>query len=429
MRRVQQSWWPLGPASVLAPAATIVVVVLAMTWPMVGWPYPLWVQTSAQFHQQFTWAGLIAGTAACWYATVLHARDRIWVQPRAPRSGASVATRHLTTLVGWFVGAYLAALVPLVASTVFAGGIGSPDMLVMLSGVLAMVAATALGYALGTVVPSAAMVPIVAAGFYALLVAGSAAGESYAAVAPVLYLEPELGQHESLPLVVFRIALFVAVTVAAVGLAGRSLPGRSLPGGPSRPWRTIADVVAYAAIPAALIVISLTRQPVVFTADTPQPASCTERRDIRYCVHHDNRPRLAELVRTVDPLIARFGTKPANLDQVWDQALTLRPIDVDIAHGLEVAWLNPDGTIDTQVATAVAGLYACTTPGTQHTEKDIEKLTQTAADISDFLSTGTPAGTLSGLSGHDVQQWIARHQKQLQTCTLTPDQLPSTQAR
>jgi hypothetical protein len=187
--------------------------------------------------------------------------------------------------------------------------------------------------------------------------------------------------------------------------------------------------VAYAAIPATLIVVSLTGQPVVFTADAPQPASCIERRDIHYCVHPDNHPRLTELVRTVDPLIARFGTKPANLDQIWDQALALRPIDVDIARGLEVAWLNPDGTIHTQVATTIAGLYACTTPGTQRTEKDIEKLTQVAADISDFLSTGTPGGTLSGMSGPDVQQWIAQHQKQLHTCTLTPDQLPSTQAR
>lgn len=68
-----------------------------------------------------------------------------------------------------------------------------------MTGVLAMVAATALGYALGTVVPSAVMVPLVAVGCYALLVAGSAGGERLAAVAPVLYLEPELGQRESAP--------------------------------------------------------------------------------------------------------------------------------------------------------------------------------------------------------------------------------------
>ncbi len=80
-RRVRGWWWPLGPAVVVVPAGVIVVVVLVMTWPMLGWPYPLWVQTSAEFHQQFTWAGLVAGTAACWYAIQFHPRDRIWVQP------------------------------------------------------------------------------------------------------------------------------------------------------------------------------------------------------------------------------------------------------------------------------------------------------------------------------------------------------------
>lgn len=423
------TWWPLGPASVLVPSAAIIVVVLAMTWPMLVWPYPLWVQTSAQFHQQFTWAGLIAGTSACWCATVLHPKNRIWMQPRAPRSGVPAVVRHLTALVGWFVCAYLVALLPLVVSTVLAGGIGAPDPLAMFSGVLAMVAATALGYALGTVVPSATMVPVVAAGFYALLVAGHAGGERYATVAPVLYLEPELGQRESLPLLVFRTALFVAITAAAVGLAGKSLNRTA--NGTTQPWRTIVDIAAYVAIPIALITLSLFRQPVVFTTDDDPSAACTERRGIHYCVHADNQPRLAELVYTVDPVIARFGTKPANVDQVWDQALTFHPIDASLARHLEVAWLNPDGTIQTQVADTIAGVYACAfaTPANRQSEEDTERITQVAIDISDYLSTGRPVGTLTGMSVSEVRQWLTQHQPQLHTCTLTPDQLPHAQAR
>lgn len=45
------------------------------------------------------------------------------------------------------VGAYLLTLVPLVVSTLVMGGIGAPDPLVMMSGVLAMIAAVTLGYA------------------------------------------------------------------------------------------------------------------------------------------------------------------------------------------------------------------------------------------------------------------------------------------
>ena len=427
-QRLRESWWPLGPAWVVVPATAIVVVVLVRTWPMLDWPYPLWVQTSAQFHQQFTWAGLIAGASACWYATVLHAKERIWAQPGAPRVGMPVVTRHLTVLVGWLVGAYLVALLPL--STVIADGIGAPDPLVMLSGVLAMVAAVALGYGLGAVVPSVVIVPIVALGFYGLLVAGVAEGDHYATVAPVLDAEPELGQRESLPLLVFRIALFVAITAAAVGLAGKSLSRTAT--GTAQPWRKIADTAIHLAIPGMLIVVSLIRQPVVLTTDDQASATCTELREIRYCVHSDNRRRLAGLAHAIDSMIARFGTKPANLNQVWDYDLTRQPIDSDLAHGLEVAWLNPDGTIQTQVADTIAGVYACASAASADQERrpvDITRRTRIAADVSNYLSTGTPSDTFAAMSVAEVRQWITQHQEQLHTCTLTPDQLPQAQTR
>jgi hypothetical protein len=412
---------------VLIPAGGIVVVVLAMTWPMLGWPYPLWVRVSAEFHQQFTWAGLIAGTASCWYATVLHARDRIWNQPGAARLGGPAVTRNLTLLTGWFVGSYVLALVPLVVSTAVAGGVGTADPLAMLSGVVAMVAAVALGYALGTLMPSPAMVPIVAAGFYALLVAGNAGGERFAAVAPVLYFEPELGQRESLPLQLFRIAVFVAIGIAAVGLAARALYRRA--SGTAQPWRTIGDVATYLAVPVALIAVSLIRQPVVFTAAGEPTAACTDKRGIRYCVHPGNQPRLAALVDTVDPVIARYGTKPDNIDQIWDQALTFRPIDAHTADRLDVAWLHPDGTIQTDIASTVAGLYACSfaAPDVQErwTDDEREQITQVSADLTAYLSTGTPSGHFVSMPAPDIQRWIAQHQQRLQSCSLTPAEFPS----
>jgi len=428
-QRVRKSWWPLGPASLLMPAITIVVVTVATTGPMLRWPYPLWVQTSAQFHQQATWAGLIAGTSACWYATVLHPQDRIWAQPQAPRMGHLAVTYHLTTLIGWLVGAYLVALLPLVVSTVIAGGIGASDPLAMSSGVFAMVAAVAVGYTAGTVMPSKVTVPIVAAGFYALLVIGSAGGERYATVTPALYREPELGQRESLPLQVFRIALFILITAAAASLAGKSLNRTAT--STTQLWPRIIDVGTHALAPIALVAISLIHPPVVFATDNQPASSCTKQHAIRYCVHANNQPRLADLVRAVDPIIVRFGTKPDNLDQIWDQALTLHPINADLAHSLDIVWLNPDGTIQTQVAATIAGIHACShiASDDRRSEKDIERLTQATTDISNYLTTGTAVGTLSAMPAADIQQWIAEHQQQLHTCTLTPDQLPDTQTR
>ena len=408
-------WWPLGPHSVVVPAVAIIAVVVGMTWARFGWPYPLWAQTSAQFHQQFAFAGMIAGTAACWYATVLHAKHRIWMRPGAPRLGAQAVNHHLPVLVGWFVGAYLVAMTPLVVSTLITGGLGQPDPLVMLSGPLAMVAAVALGYALGTVAPAVATIPVVAIGFYALLVTGNVIGEPMAAVAPVLWYEPQLGERESLPLLVFRIALFVSVAVAAFALATRAMTR-------VRVWRSLVDVALCLSVPALLVTVSLLRPPVVYTAEKPA-SSCAERREIRYCVHVEHAPRLDELVRRVDPVIARFGTKPDNIDEVWDQALTHdRQVD---SERIDVVWLQPDGTMNPGTAATAAGLYACDWQGgpTDLQERHLD----IAWDITHYLETGIADESLASMSVAEVQRWLAQHQKQLHSCTLTEDQLPRAQ--
>jgi hypothetical protein len=119
-------------------------------------------------------------------------------------------------------------------------------------------------------------------------------------------------------------------------------------------------------------------------------------------------------------VIARYGTKPANVDQVWDQALTFQPVE---ARRVEIAWLQPEGGVQNQVATTVAGIYACSTYG-HRSEEDAERITQVAADLNHYLETGTPSGVLAGMSAADVRHWVARHQDRLHACTLTLDQLP-----
>lgn len=416
---MRRTWWPLGPYPVIVPSLAIIVVVVGMTWPRLDWPYPLWTQTAAQFHQQFAFAGMIAGTAACWYATVMHAKDRIWVRPGAPRLGAPAAALHITMLTSWFVGAYLIALAPLTVSTMVHNAIGSPDLLVMLSGVLAMVAAVTLGYAAGTVVPSIAMVPVVAVGFYALLVAGNITGEPMAAVAPHLWMEPSLGDRESFPLVMFRIALFLAVAVAAAVLAARAMTRPRIP-------RSLVDVAACFAVPALLVAFSAVRPPVVYTSEV-RAESCVEQRGIRYCVHEDNAPRLDDLIRAVDPVIARFGVKPSNVDEIRDVALfdTLNSFYGD--DGRELVWLDPDGTIWTAVARTVSGDDACDWEGEYNDFQNL--ISAFESDIYDYLETGTPSGSLASMSVEEVQGWLATHQKQLHDCTLTTDDLPGVRAR
>lgn len=98
-------------------------------------------------------------------------------------------------------------------------------------------------------------------------------------------------------------------------------------------------------------------------------------------------------------------TRPGNLDQVWDQALSLQPIDAEVAHGLEIAWIEPNGAIQTPAAETLAGLCACTAaPADRLPEATTERLTRVPANIGDYLSTGTPAGTLSGMTTQDAKR-------------------------
>lgn len=273
---------------------------------------------------------------------------------------------------------------------------------------------------------------VTAAGFYALLVGGHAGGDTYAAVAPLLYLEPELGQRESLPLVVFRIAVFVAVAVMATGLATRRL--QRLASGGSRAWRRVADAVIYAAAPALLITVSLLHKPALFDVDVHPAAACTVEREVHYCVHADQRPRLAALVDTVDLVIARYGATPDLVTQVWDQSLAWGSIDAGVARGLQLAWLHPDGSIQSDIAIILSG-YSCSLDpagtgsaagdaGDSAGEVQAETLTAVPGDILTFLNGSPPSGTFAGLTVSEVQEWLGQHQRELHMCTLTTEDLP-----
>ncbi|SDY89022.1 hypothetical protein SAMN05421504_107331 [Amycolatopsis xylanica] len=418
---MKRPWfWPLGPASVLLPSAAILVVVLAGTWPRLGWPYPRWVETSTQFHQQFLWAGMIAGTAACFYAVRMNKGDRLFVQPRAPRLGGPVASRHLSLLIGWYAGAYSLALAPLVVTTALRG-VGSPDVPVMVSGVVAMAAATALGYAIGTVAPALLAVPITAIGFYALLIAGFANQGDWSTVAPVLFNEPKLGQRESTALVIFRTALFSVVALSAIGLAVTLLRGMAMGVSSMRRW---GAVVAYVVLPVSMAAVSLTDPPVLFAVEQDPSSRCERALELTFCVHADNAPRMRQLIDRVEPLLARYGSKPVQFDQIWDQSLVMGGISTDKVGQARIVWIRGDGVIDLGgVDTDLAGIYACAAGPDAPPPPQASAISE---DIDRFLaSTGAPdSGAFAGMSVEQVQGWIRDHQRKVATCALTDEDLP-----
>ncbi|MEU6642697.1 hypothetical protein ABZ863_09095 [Saccharomonospora sp. NPDC046836] len=422
----RRSWfWPHSALIVVLPATAILAVVVGATWPMLAWPYPRWVETSAQWHQQFMWAGIIAGTASCLWAVRLNRADRVWAQPRSPRLGAAVAGRHLAVLGGWFVGAYVVALLPLTIGTALRGGVGLPDVLVMLSGVLAMTAAVALGYALGTLAPSLITVPVIGIALFALYVIGAVEADAYAAVTPVLYIEPMLGQVESTPFAVFRVLLFAAVTVAAAGLAAKLLQRQSAGTHRSLGGRA-GDVGLFAVVPAALVVLGLSNQVALFTVEGDLPRACRIASGIEYCVHAADAEQLAAVVAAFDPIVQRFGTKPEAIDAVWARTLLMdRPVNVLPVNGVLEMKVDASGTIDVAYAAfaeGLVGLYTCA-----DAQEGAENWTMVEAQhaLADYLTHGgAPSGAFAGMSEEEVRAWIARNQDDLLSCQLDESDLP-----
>lgn len=423
MNRVVRSWSPPTLLVIVAASVAIGAVVLVATWPMLSWPYPRWVETSAQWHQRFGWAGPIAGTVACWYATRFNPRHRIWNQPDAPRWGWPVVARHLRRLGAWLLGAYIVALAPLTAVTAIRGGAGDPAPLVMVSGILAMVAAIALGYALGTLAASVIMVPVTALALCSLNVLTVAGADTFAPVVPVLYLEPQLGQQESTPLVVFRTALFLLVAAAAAAVAAKTVLRRNR--GETSTVRARLSVLTLTALaPAVLIGIALAHQPALFTVAPNTGKICRAVHGITYCVHIADEPQLDALVAAVDPIIARYGSSPDGLRGVWDQALVLAEPPPPHA-GIAVVPLTGKGTIDlaqSGIVESLTGAAQC--PPAPDAEHD-HATTAVQRDLAAFLThTTAPGGVFATMTVPQVQDWIRRNHTTIAACAVKPGDLP-----
>jgi hypothetical protein len=420
----RRSWfWPLNGLFVLLPAVLIFVVVLVRTHPMWSWPYPVWVQTSAHWHQQFTFAGPIAGAMAALWAVRLNGADRIWSQFAAPRVGSGVVVRHLGLLTAWFVGAYVLALLPLTVTTAVKGGIGEPEPLVMASGVLAMAAVTALGYVVGTLVRSLAAVPILAVALYCLDAFAAYGTDTFGAIVPQLYVDPVLGLTESTSLVVFRLALFLTVAAASTTLAATVLRRRAT-GRYRSPLMQARDVAVYALAPVVLVSTAVVTTPDLFEIEaSADERTCTTAQGLEFCVHENNAPRLDGMIEAFEPVLARYGTTPSQFDAIWDHTLLLhQPMSGLPVDGVVVTRLDPDGSVDTMssgILMTLSGVGLCATPPPPQVE-------QLQANLYDYLDTGALTGLLSGLRPHQVHAWIDRHNDQLATCSLGEQDVPHT---
>ncbi|MCR3721148.1 MULTISPECIES: hypothetical protein [Prauserella salsuginis group] len=416
-------FWPLHPLYVLAPAAAVLLVALVGTGQMWSWPYLHWSLTDAQWHQQFRLAGPMAAAAATLWATRLNRSSHVWVQPYARRLGGAVIARHLGILTAWYVGAYAVGMLPLTVLTALAGPPGGPDLQVIASGLVAIAAATAVGYAVGTVTGSTVAVPLVAVGAYLLDAVAVYGANAAAPYVPQLSYEPLLGESEPLTLALFRTVFFLTVATACAGTAAAFLRWNAR--GRRAPARHAA-IVAGCLMPAVIVGVipAFAAAPATYVADPAPQRSCLTQRGIEYCVHSGHAARLDQLVAAFDPVLDRYGTKPAAFTKIWDQGLLpSHPMGGPTTNGTLIAPLKADGSVDTLssgLTATLLGFHSCPATGPHEDTFAVYRGLET------YLRTGRSTGAFANMNERRVKQWIHNHRAQLEGCTLTDKDLPST---
>ncbi|WP_232213023.1 hypothetical protein [Saccharomonospora saliphila] len=422
--------WPLPWWYLPTPTVGVLVLVLAGTWESLSWPYQEWQYTNAQFHQQTAWVAPLCAAVAAVVAGRLTAPGRVFALPVGSRVGAPAVRRHLGQLGVALVGGYLLGLVPLVVVTVVDARFGGPNVLVMASGLLGLMAAIAVGYLIGVLARTALVAPVAFLLFFGLAALGSG-GDTYAAVIPVLHIDPALGQVENTAMVVFRCDFFLLVTAAASGIAAQLLANRA-----ARARSGVAVAAAFAVVPVTLGSLGVSTTPDLFATPPAAPRECIEHNRIEYCVHQGHGSELDALVAALGPVFTARGPQE-QIRRVHDRALLFGSRHMPNTHAAILApgdSLNDAASRGNEaraLAAELAGMSACVEryPRRGYATSGGDHPYDRASDLASWLAHGGRAVDDKNVFGKVatgvMREWMAEHPEEIRTCSLDTVELPS----
>ncbi|WP_091450086.1 hypothetical protein [Actinokineospora iranica] len=407
---------------ILVPSFLITVTVLMSTITMRGWEFQEWVRTSAEFHQQNAFVGPIAAAAATYWAGRLTPPQRVFAQPFAARNGHKVVILHLGTLMTAFLISYSVGFIPIVAATVRLAEYGGPAPLVIASGYLGVMAATAFGYFIGVIGRTALLAPVSFVLMFGVAVLGTG-GDTFSALVPVLHITPSLGSVETVPFVSYRLAFLVLVIVSfvltCVGIVKRQRSGTRFP-----PLRTLVALP----LVVLLVIPPLVHPPALFAFEVDPPRVCLNEQGVEYCVHEGHRSQLSNIVSAVDPLIKIHGS--VSDVRIVDEALRGAYVNFDDRMSVyamsNFIWypVDPFNSAESSirlVSSHLSGLARC------RQERKYDVSADLASDLEQWLRTsGSTYGenVFQGRTVEVVKTWIAQHKQAIETCSLTASQLP-----
>ncbi|SDP93456.1 hypothetical protein SAMN04487905_114109 [Actinopolyspora xinjiangensis] len=435
---IRPSRWPLGWLPLLLPAISIALAVFSQTLETFSWPYQVWARTSQLFvSEPLIFAVPLSAAAAAYAAGRLTGPDRITNLASSLRSGAPVVIRQLGSLGCVFTASYVLGMLPLVVLTTLTAHAGGPSPLPVLTGLLSVLTATAVGYFAGVLATTAWIAPLVLVLGFLVIQLNMASQGSFREVIPLTYDGAGVGQVANLPVVGYRLAFLLLVTTVTSLLASRALARSRRWKIPS--WSTAGMIVLVLVMSLA----PLGTDPRLAKAASEPPRTCRTEAGVRYCVHQAHRPELDELITAAEPVYQAYGNVPAHGEQVWDSALLdgsragSTPDDV-VSVGIRIRAGRTDSmrSPQRQLAYGLAGSTSCAIRFPEHVQPSMARAvleSRHPADIATELSywlagraeqtsglrprtSDIPA--FDGVPPQEVRTWIASHERRITECAL-----------
>jgi hypothetical protein len=268
----------------------------------------LWLHNSTQIGETLLVVAPLTGAVAAWAAGRDHRRglgDLLAATPR-PFAGRVLASWGGTTI--WGVLAYCVVGVFVAVITLQADGWGSPPAAPIIIGLLAIVTASAAGFAAGTLVPSRLTPPLFPIVAFLAMAAGANPGMSLSGLSPWTILNDQLVQNPNDVFYAPKSFHLLPMTLWLIGLTGIALAVVVIVRHADiRSWVVLA-VSAIVALSGAMALISSYDTQSMFGPPwedgelmeyTPACADGL----IRVCVHPAFEAKLDDIVRRVDLLV------------------------------------------------------------------------------------------------------------------------------
>lgn len=411
-----------------------------------------WVVVSSSLREGVTFLGPLTGMVALLYGQSIYGGAGLLVGPTSSRPPARIVARVFADLSCVAVVGYLAGYSVAILDAVERATTGRPDLLVVVGGFGSLLLFVAVGLGLATV-PGRRFGPIIGMLVMVALAAAGASGSLLSLLPTWGGTFVRAGYSENPLLGWFRVAWFATVVAVLLVVTGRRIANREATG-----LRQTLLNAAPMLVLVPLVWFGASRPIDLLVPEQNPPLACSDIRGVEVCVHRARTALLDDLADLVNSYASVFGgLQPFGVHRVYDYLVVPYPdresdlLAVQLPYDIE-GWMeqtatefgpsltgrlceidpaSPDALVRSEVSFGI-GLWWYHEAGFGIPEWvnlfDLGPETD-PADMADLASDSDDNGSLAywrleALGADQAKSWILGNAKNIQTCALTPDDLP-----